>query len=140
MVVGRHIHVQFVEVYVLLVMRSDQVVKSMTRNGEHGLAIAFRIVQAVQQVDAAGARSREAHTKAARVLGIAASCKRSTFFVPNLDELDCLLMRSKRFKDSVDAVARKAEDRFDSPINLSLDQQVCYCFRHAYPSYLVLRF
>lgn len=48
LVVGRDIHEELVEINVLLVMRADQIVEGMTGDCEHWLAIAFRIIQAVQ--------------------------------------------------------------------------------------------
>ena len=55
----RHIHEQLVERNILLRVRSDQIVKLQAGNGKHRLTIQLRIVQAIQQMNAAGTRGRE---------------------------------------------------------------------------------
>ena len=52
--VGRDVHEQPIEIDVLLTVRADQIVKGVTGNREHRLAVAFRVVQPVQQMNAAG--------------------------------------------------------------------------------------
>ena len=57
LVVGGDIHVELVEIDILLVVRADQIVKGVAGDGEHGLAVALGIVEAVEQMNAARART-----------------------------------------------------------------------------------
>ena len=41
------VHIEFVEVNVLLVMRADQVVESVARNRQDRLAVALRVIEPV---------------------------------------------------------------------------------------------
>src|SRR6185437_14650580 len=72
LVVDGDIHVELVEVHILLVAGADEVVEGVAGDGEHGLAVALGVVEAVEEVDAAGAGGGEANAEAARVLGVAA--------------------------------------------------------------------
>ena len=54
------VHEELVEIDILLVVHADQVVESMSRNCEHGLAIALRVIQTVQQMNASGPGCRQA--------------------------------------------------------------------------------
>ena len=42
------VHVELVEVHILLVVRADQVVESVPGDRQHRLAVAFRVVESVQ--------------------------------------------------------------------------------------------
>ena len=44
LVVRCDVHKKLVQIYVLLVMRADQIMERMTRDGEHRLPVAFRVV------------------------------------------------------------------------------------------------
>ena len=55
LVVEGDVHVQLVEIEVLLVMSADHVVESVAGDGQHGLAVELRVVETVEQVNAAGA-------------------------------------------------------------------------------------
>ena len=109
LVVRGDVHEQLVEIDVLLVVRADQVVEGVAGDRQHRLAVALGVVQAVQQVDAARARGRQADAEAAGVLGVAARGERRRLLVPHLDEADLVLVRAQRLEDAVDAVAGKAE-------------------------------
>ncbi len=130
LVVDGHVHEQLVEVHVLLVVRADQVVKGVAGDGQHRLAVALGVVQAVEQVDAARPGGGHADAEPAGVLGIAAGGEGGGFLVAHLDELDLVLVRAQRLEDAVDAVAGEAEDRLDAPVDQPLDQQVGHGFRH----------
>jgi hypothetical protein len=54
LVVGGNVHEELVQVHILLVMGADQVVEGMTRDGQDRLPVALGIVQAIEQVNAAG--------------------------------------------------------------------------------------
>ena len=91
LVVDGHVHEQLVEVHVLLVVRADQVVEGVPGDRQHRLAVALGVVQAVEQVDAAGAGGRQADAEPAGVLGVAAGGEGGRLLVPHLDELDLVL-------------------------------------------------
>ncbi len=50
----RDVHVQLIEVHILLVMQPDEVVKRMACNREDWLPVAFCIVETIEQVNAPG--------------------------------------------------------------------------------------
>ena len=52
--VDGHVHEQLDEVHVLLVVRVDQVGEGVPRDRQHRLAVALRVVEAVEQVNSAG--------------------------------------------------------------------------------------
>src|ERR1041384_1027117 len=79
---------------------------------------------------AAGARGGHADAEPARVFGVTAGGESGRLFVPDLDELDLLLMSSERFEDAVDAIAGKTEDRVNAPSHQPLDQFICYSLSH----------
>ena len=130
LVVRRDIHKQLVQIDILLVVRSDQVVKGVAGNREHRLAIAFRIIQPVQQMDSARAGSREANTQPACVLGVTASCECGSFFVPHLNEADLFSWVRSASKIPLTPSPGKPKIVFNAPVDQSLNQQVCYCFGH----------
>ena len=57
-------------------------------DGQHRLAVELGVVQAVEQMNAARAGSRQADAELAGVLGIGAGHERRRFFVAHLDEAD----------------------------------------------------
>ena len=91
-VVDGDIHENFVELDVLLGMRVDQIVILQPGDREHRLAVQFGVIQAVQQMNAAGAGSCKADTQLAGVFRIGAGHERGGFFVPHLDESDFVLL------------------------------------------------
>ncbi|HSC30542.1 MAG TPA: hypothetical protein VLD17_02370 [Gemmatimonadaceae bacterium] len=122
LIVGSHVHEQLVEIDVLLIMRSDEIVERVSRDRQHRLSIALRVIEPVQQMYAARPGSGQAHAKTTRVLGIATRGKCGGLFVANLYEPDPALACSQRFEDAVDPVARESKDRVDPPIDESFDQ------------------
>ena len=80
----------------LLIVRADQVVVRLAGDREHRRAVHLGVVQAVQQVDGAGARGGEADAEPAGVLRIAAGHERRGFLVAHLDER----MRSCRVRSA----------------------------------------
>ena len=69
-------------------MRIDQIVKVMAGDRENRLAVELRIVQAVEQMDAARPRGRQADTQLAGVFGVGAGHEGRRFLVAHLDEAD----------------------------------------------------
>ena len=122
LVVGGDIHVELVEIDVLLVVGADQIMKRVARDGEHGLPVAFRIVEAVEQMNAAGPGRRKAHAETAGVFCIAAGGEGCGLFVPDLDKSDLFLIRPQRLENSIHAIAGKTENRFDAPLDEAFHQ------------------
>src|SRR5204863_1249026 len=60
-VVHRDVHEDSIEIDVLLSMRIDEIVEMMSRDRKHRLPVELGIVETVEQVQATGARGREAH-------------------------------------------------------------------------------
>ena len=88
---------QLVEFHVLLRMGLRQIVKLHPRDRQNRLAVQFRVVQSIQQMNAAGPGRRQAASQPARVLGIRARHKCRRFFMPHLDEAHLSLRFAERF-------------------------------------------
>ncbi len=121
LIVRGNIDVQFVEIDILLVMGSDQVVKSMAGDREHRLAIAFRVVQPVEKMDAARSRSGDTNPEASAEFRITARGKGRSFLVAYLDKANLVLAGAKRFEHPVHAVTRESKDRIHTPFDQAVD-------------------
>ena len=99
------IHEELVEINVLLIMSSDQVVKSMPGDGQHRLAVAFRIVKPIQKMNSAGSGRRDAHSESAGIFCITARRKCGCFFVSYLNESEFFLMSAQGLEDAVNPIA-----------------------------------
>ena len=111
----------------MLEVCADQIVKRVPSDGQHRLPVAFRIVEAVEKVNASRAGGSDAYTQPAGIFRVAAGGERRGLLVPNLYELQLVLMGPKGFKHSVYTISWKTEDYFYSPIDEPLYDHVCYC-------------
>ena len=75
-----------VEVHVLLGAGVDQVVEVVAGDGEHRLAVELGVVEAVQEVQPAGAAGGQADAEFAGELGVPAGHERRGLLVPDVDE------------------------------------------------------
>src|SRR5438552_10770857 len=116
LIVDRNVYEEFVEVYVLLIVRAYKVVKGMAGDGEHRLAVALGVIPDVEQMNAARPGGCQAHSQAARELGVTHRRKGCGFLVPHLDEPDFLLAGAQGFKYAVNSISRQAKDRVYAPI------------------------
>ena len=98
-------------------MCADQVVEGVPRNRQHGLAVALSVIESIEQMDTAWARSRQTDAETPGVFGISHGGKCCCFLVADLNELDLFLVCAQGLEDAVDAVAGKAEDGIDTPVN-----------------------
>ena len=89
--IGGRVHEQLVERDVLLGVGLDQVVVLRAGDRQHRLVVELGVVDAVEQVDAAGPRGREADAELAGELRIGAGREGRGFLVPDLDEPDLVL-------------------------------------------------
>jgi hypothetical protein len=129
-VVFADIHEHLVEIDVLLGPGADQVVEGVASDGQDGLAVVLGVVQAVEQVDAAGARGGHAHAQRAGVFGVATGREGRRLLVPHLHEADLVLILPQRLEEAVDPTAGEAEDHLHVPVEETLDQQVGYRLCH----------
>ena len=79
---------QVIQVDVLLVQGSDQVVVGHAGEGQDRRLVHLGVIQTVQQVDRTRAGGRQAHPEAARELGIAAGHERRRLLVTDMHEPD----------------------------------------------------
>jgi len=86
--------------------------------------IQLRVVEAVQQVDRAGAGRRHAHADPAGELRVADGLEGRHLLVPRLDELRLVLRPSPGREDPVDAVAGVGEHVIDAPGPQALEQVI----------------
>jgi hypothetical protein len=108
-VIDARIRKQLVELDILLRIGADQIVVLKTGDGEHRLTVELRVVEPVEQVDAAGPGGRHADAEAAGPLGVAAGHEGGGLFVTHLHEADRIEMGAQRLHDAVDAVAQQPE-------------------------------
>ena len=89
----RHVGEQLVQLDILLRACADQVVVRHAGDREHGLSVQLRVVEAIEQMDAARARGGQAHAELAGELRVAARHERGGLFMPDLHEADRVCAR-----------------------------------------------
>jgi hypothetical protein len=129
-VIDARIRKQLVELDILLRIGADQIVVLKTGDGEHRLTVELRVVEPVEQVDAAGPGGRQADAEAAGPLGVAAGHEGGGLFVTHLHEADRIEMGAQRLHDAVDAVARQPEHDLDTPVDQGVHEHVRGSSRH----------
>ena len=125
-----YVHVELVEIDVLLIVHADEVVEGVAGDGEDWLQVALGIVQAVEEMHAAGARGRAADADSSGVFGVAAGSKGGRLFVPNLNELQLVLVCAQRFEEAVDTIPGIPEDGIHTPFDQPFNDQVGNCLCH----------
>jgi hypothetical protein len=123
-IVHAHIGEQLIELNVLLRERVEKIVELQASYGEHRLSIKLGIIEAVEKVNTAGSRRRQANTKTARPLGVGARTECSRLLVANLNEADIVFAQSERFDNAVDAVARQTKDSIHVPTDQSFNENI----------------
>ncbi len=131
LVIAGYIHEELVELDVLLRKRAGNVLELHAGNRKHRLLVHLGVVQAVEQVDAAGAGGCKAHAQAAGELSIGAGHKCRRFLVPHVDEANLILCLAQRLHDTVNAVAGQAEDRIDTPVHQLFYQHISSSHHHS---------
>ena len=111
-----HILEQLVQFHILLGQRPDQIVEMHAGDRQHRLAVQLRVVKAVQQMNAAGARRAQTDTQLSGIFCVGASHEGGCLFVAHLNKSNLVLARPKRLHDAVDSVTRQPEHRVDTPI------------------------
>ena len=108
--VGEH----SVEVELLLVACAADRRLGLPANRQHRHVVELGVVEAGDQVGGAGAARCEAHAELAGEFRVGDGHERAHFLVARLDEVDSAVTL-KRSDDTVDAIARVAEDPRDAP-------------------------
>lgn len=129
-VVVRDILEQRDQVDLLLVVAAHRAAGRLTDDRHHGHVVELGVVQPVAQVDGARAGRRRAHPDAAGELRVAHRLERRHLLVPGLREAGLVVRAAERRNDSVDAVARIAEDALDPPLHEADEQLVGDGVRH----------
>src|SRR5213079_2123185 len=86
--------------------------------------VELRVVQTVQQVDRTGPGRRHADGGPVAELGEADGLERRHLLVPGLDEPRLVVCAREGAEETVDAVARIAEDLFDPPLTKACQQAI----------------
>src|SRR5262249_39624193 len=120
-VVDADVHEQFIELDVLLGMGMQEVVELQTRDREHRLTIELGIVEAVQQMNAAGTRSRNANPELSSPFRVSARHEGGGFLMSHLYKTNLFLLFAKRLDHTVNAISWDPEDHIDTPVNQGID-------------------
>lgn len=112
------------QVDVLLGKGLDQVVILRPGDGKHRHLVELGIVEARQQMRAAGSGRCETYAELSGELGIGTRHEGGRFLMPDLDEPDPILALAQRLHDAVDAISGKAEDDLDIPFDQRVNQYV----------------
>jgi hypothetical protein len=120
----RHVLEERLEIDLLLIIPPEGGGGRLADDGDHRLVIERRIVEAVQEVDRARARSGDAHARLTCELGVGRRHEGGHLCVAHLDEARLALGAIERRHDPVDAVARIAEEALDPPSPQAPDQIV----------------
>ena len=113
------------EVHLLLVAGAQHAGLLHAGDRQHRHVVELRVVQAVQQVDAARARRSPGRRRACPVaFAYAGRHERGGLLVVHQHEPDPVLVPAQRLHDPVDAVAGQAEDGVDPPVDQPLDQRL----------------
>src|SRR5690349_14339562 len=123
-VVNADVHEQLVELDILLGVGMQEVVELQTRDRKHWLTIELGVVEPVQQMNPAGARSRNANPELPGPFRICARHEGGSLLVSHLDKTNLFLLFAQRLDHAVYAVSRKPEDHANAPVNQGIDEHL----------------
>ena len=132
-VLAGHVLEQRDQVDLLLIVAAERGALLLADDRDHRLMVELGVVEAVQEVDRAGARGRHADAGLAGELGVGAGHEGRDLLVRHLDELEPVLVPLERAEDAVDAVARVAVDALDAPGGQPLQHEVADGRAHSPP-------
>lgn len=89
--------------------------------------IEFGIIEACQQIDAAGSRGSETDPQLSRPFGVGRRHEGRRLLMPRLDKPYGVLTLTQRFHHAIDTIARKTEDGIDVPFDQCLHQNIGCC-------------
>ena len=134
----RHVHVlvrdvleERQQIYLLLILAADRGAWRLADDRDDRLVIHLRVVEAVEQMNRAGTRRREAHADLAGELGVRACHERRHLLMAHLDEAHAIGRALEGAHDAVDAVAGVAVHARHTPAGEPLDQKVADGLSHA---------
>jgi hypothetical protein len=102
-------------------------------DGQHRGMVELGVVQAVEQVQAAGPGGGQADPDPAGRLGVAGGHERGRLLVVDEHEPDLVLVAPQPLHDPVDPVPGQPEDGVHAPLGQPLDQQFGRDLVHADP-------
>jgi hypothetical protein len=118
--------VERVEVDLLLVVGAERAAGLLADDRHHRLVVELGVVEAVEEVDGAGARRGQADADLAGELRVRARGEGGELLVADLRELDLVADLVERAQDPVDAVAGIAVDALDAPFGEPLEHELAY--------------
>ena len=121
---------QILQIDFLLIRAPHRQPRGLTDDGYDWLMIELRVVQSIEKVDRAGARSRHADADLAGELRVRAGHERGHLFVAHLDEFDFAAGAIERAEHAVDPIAGIAVDAFHAPVGETSDQEIARGFGH----------
>ncbi len=124
------------EIDVLLREGLDQVMELHAGYRQHRRLIEFGVIEARQQMRAAGSGCGQTHAQRAGPFRISACHEGGGFLMPYLHEVDFVPLLAERFHHSVYAVAGEAEHHPHVPGDQRIDQDF-RCVRHGSNSFTV---
>jgi hypothetical protein len=127
------VHEHPVQVDLLLVAGAEHGRLLHAGDRQHRGVVQLGVVQAVEQVEAAGAGGGQADPDPAGRLGVAGGHERGRLLVVDEYEPDLVLVAAQPLHDPVDPVAGQAEHGVHTPLGQPLDQQFGRDLVHADP-------
>jgi hypothetical protein len=119
-VLAGHILEQRAQVDLLLEVATQRHPLLLADDGHHRRVVELRVVEAVEQMDGAGAGGGHAHPDLTGELGVGASRERRQLLVAHLDELDLVAHFVEGEVESVGAVTGIAVDTLNAPFAQAL--------------------
>jgi len=119
-----HVDEQLVECDVLLGERAYEVAVLQTSDSQNRRMVHLRIIETIQQMNAARARGCDAHANAPGEFCIGTGHESRCLFVPDLNKPDAVLVRSQRFEYAVYAVARITINPTHAPFVKTADEKI----------------
>lgn len=128
---GADILEQVDKVDFLLVVIAQSRPRLLTRNRQNWRVAQFGVIQPRQQMGCARSGSGQTNAQLTGELGMCRRHEGSHFLMSDLYEFDVSLATLQRAQQTVDTIARIAEDSGDSPILQPLPGEIAYCPCHA---------
>src|SRR5690606_17166421 len=117
----------------LLIVRSHRRGRLLSHDRYDRRAVHASIVQAIQQVDGAGAGRSHAHAHLPRELGMCAGHESGHLLMSRLDKSDAILEAIQRAENAVNAVTGVTVNARDPPFVQPIDNEITYSLAHRFP-------
>ena len=134
---GRHLDVlvrdileQGRQIDLLLIGAAERRARLLPHDRDDRLMVELGVVEAVQQMDRARPRSRQADPDLARELGVRTRHERRHLLVAHLNQLRIAAGTVERSEDRVDAVAWIAVDAVNVPFTEPLQKKIAHPLSH----------